>query len=66
MLIWHKYLTEILDEFCNAADNKANLSFWEKAVHRITYEECGSGHTIKNYISGWVGAFAVFTSKGEW
>lgn len=57
---WQRMLKPILKEFVNAKKGKANLDFWQRMVH---YRHAGSG---TDYVSGWITAFSVFDSEGNW
>jgi hypothetical protein len=60
MSAWHQLLAPVLDEFVRASEGQPDLAFWDRVCHR---RRGGSG---PEYLCGWVTAFAVFSSKGEW
>ena len=57
---WAAMLRPILTRFVGAFDGKPDIDFWSRVCH---YYPQGSGPT---YLSGWITAFCVWSSKGEW
>jgi len=60
---WYKLLFPVVSRFVTAFENpnsKENLDFWQKVVH---YQSEGSG---TSWLAGWINAFCVFDSKGNW
>jgi hypothetical protein len=60
---WYRLLEPVLTQFVrafDAPDAQENLDFWQKVVD---YRRGGSGPT---YLSGWITAFCVFGSRGQW
>ncbi|KAI9330135.1 hypothetical protein DFJ73DRAFT_859230 [Zopfochytrium polystomum] len=57
---WEKILVPILEQFVRAFDGKVDLGFWQRICNYIPN---GSG---SDHISGWISAFAVFSSEGKW
>ncbi|VDB91594.1 unnamed protein product [Peniophora sp. CBMAI 1063] len=61
--VWHNMLAPVLGRFVGAFDkpkDMANLEFWQRVAH---YQGGGSGPT---WLSGWITAFCVFSTEGEW
>ena len=57
---WAAMLRPILTRFVGAFDGKPDIDFWTRVCH---YHSNGSGPT---YLSGWITAFCVWSSKGKW
>ncbi|KAF8967478.1 hypothetical protein BDZ97DRAFT_1903364 [Flammula alnicola] len=57
---WAKMLRPILQRFVQAFDGKPDITFWNKVSHHYSL---GSG-TL--YLSGWITAFCVWDSEGQW
>ncbi|KAI0325948.1 hypothetical protein GY45DRAFT_1329621 [Cubamyces sp. BRFM 1775] len=58
--VWAEMLRPILSRFVAAFDGNPGVPFWKHAVHRIE-EYCG-----QDDLTGWITAFCVWTTKGEW
>ncbi|KDR78614.1 hypothetical protein GALMADRAFT_244066 [Galerina marginata CBS 339.88] len=58
--MWASLLRPILRRFVSAFDGEPDLDFWGKVCH---FYYGGSGPT---WLSGWITAFCVWTSKGLW
>jgi len=53
-------LRPILTRFVRAFDGEPDIDFWSRVCH---YNFQGSG---ASYLSGWITAFCVWSSNGEW
>jgi hypothetical protein len=57
---WYQLLRPIMDQLITAANQKPDISFWQRIC---SDHEGGSG---PSYISGWISAFACFDNDGNW
>ena len=57
---WAAMLRPIITRFVRAFDGEPDIDFWSRVCH---YYPQGSGPT---YLSGWITAFCVWSSKGKW
>ncbi|KAF8152210.1 hypothetical protein B0H34DRAFT_677611 [Crassisporium funariophilum] len=57
---WAALLRPIVSRFVSAFNGAPDVDFWNRVCH---YHPQGSGPT---YLSGWITAFCVWTSAGEW
>jgi Domain of unknown function (DUF4419) len=58
--VWAGLLRPVLSRFVSSFDGSPDLDFWGKICH---YSRGGSG---PSYLSGWITAFAVWSSEGKW
>ncbi|KAH6910033.1 hypothetical protein BKA70DRAFT_1425069 [Coprinopsis sp. MPI-PUGE-AT-0042] len=57
---WAGLLRPILSRFVSSFDGSPDLEFWGKICHRT------NGMSGPSYLSGWITAFAVWSSEGKW
>ena len=57
---WHKWLSLIGDNLIQSAKGDADVEFWDRVASNL------GGGSGPCYISGWIGAFAVFSDEGLW
>lgn len=60
---WHALLVPIIDNFIltfSEPDSPTVKEFWSKIAHRY------AGGSGPSYLSGWITAFCLFSSTGEW
>ena len=57
---WAALLRPILTRFVRAFDGEPDVDFWSRVCHDHSF---GSGIS---YLSGWITAFCVWSSKGKW
>mmetsp|Transcript_48118 Transcript_48118/g.113550 ORF Transcript_48118/g.113550 Transcript_48118/m.113550 type:complete len:431 (+) Transcript_48118:127-1419(+) len=60
MTQWLGFLRPICDNFVLSAQGNPNVSFWD---HVCCHVGGGSG---PSYLSGWITAFTIFSTKGDW
>ncbi|KAI0819419.1 hypothetical protein BC628DRAFT_1402720 [Trametes gibbosa] len=56
---WANMLQPILRRFVSAFDGQPDTEFWTHVVH-------SSGWCVPEYLGGWLTAFCVWTTEGEW
>ncbi|KAF4618565.1 hypothetical protein D9613_009794 [Agrocybe pediades] len=57
---WANLLRPILRRFVSAFDGEPDLDFWGKVCHHY------NNFSGPSYLSGWITAFCVWSSKGKW